>query len=137
MFIKIRKIIIFSVMSLILIVGIATVNAYNTKFSYVLTSGLLSPWVYSDYAWKSSKNENPVFNCTYSEGSTSYFHFDVVNSNHQSRVVPFEGYCTFPTREFERNTTQQGFKYKLGIKRRGGTWDSWAKAHGQWNVDSY
>lgn len=137
MFIKVRKFIVFSIMSLILIAGVLTANAYNAKFSYSIKSGWWSPWKYSDYGWKYSEDQNPVVNCTYSEGSTSYFEYTVVNSNFENRVRVFGDYCTFNTREFNGNITEQGYRYQLGVKRRGGAWNSEARAQGQWNIDSY
>ena len=115
----------------------ATAYAYNTKFSFDLSSGWLSGWAYSSYATKFSVAENPVVKCTYASGSTTTFQYTVRNSNDEDRVVPFTATGTFGTRAFDRNTTVQNYKYKLGVKRDGGAWNSTATSQGQWNIDSY
>ncbi|GFH94040.1 hypothetical protein IMSAGC003_00570 [Lachnospiraceae bacterium] len=115
----------------------ATAYAYNTKFSFDLTSGMFSPWKYSSEAYKYSADENPVVECTYVEPSDATFTYDIVNSNDESRVVAFSAEGTFATREFERNTTVQNKKYRLRVKRDSGAWNSSANTQGTWNIDSY
>lgn len=114
-----------------------TAYAYNTKFSFDLTSGMFSPWKYSSEAYKYSVDESPVVKCTYVEPSDAKFTYDVVNSNNESRVVVFSAEGTFETRGFERNTTVQNKKYKLAVKRETGAWSSSANTQGAWNIDSY
>lgn len=52
---------------------VMTVHAYNTKFSFDLTSGMLSPWAYSSFVYKYTDDESPVVECTYTNGCTSKF----------------------------------------------------------------
>ncbi len=111
--------------------------AYNTKFSFDLDSGWMSHWAYSSYATKFSVDEAPVVECTYTNGSTSTFKYSVFNTNNEQRVVAFSKTGTFGPKAFRRNTTVQNYKYKLGVKRDGGSWHSSANTQGQWNIDSY
>lgn len=134
---RLKKFTKLTVMGTILFGSVLSVSAYNGKFSFNLSSGWMSPWAYTSYATKYSKSENPVVQCTYANGSTKNFEYTVRNSNNEDRVVPFTKNGTFGIRAFERNTTVQNYKYKLGVTRHGGSWNSSANTQGLWNVDSY
>ena len=122
---------------LVFVCATLTAYAYNTKFSFNLTSGWWKGYAYSGYATKYTTSENPVVCCTYTSGSTNKFKYTVRNSNNEDRVVPFEKAGTFGNKAFERNTTQQNYKYKLGVARTAGAWNSSASTQGLWNIDSY
>lgn len=124
------------VLACLLVCSLAS-YAYNVKFAFSLTSGWLSSWGYSDYAYKYSANESPVVTCTYTEGSSDYFTYTVRNSNNDDRVTPFSTSGTFDTRAFSDNQTAQNYKYKLGVQRGTGAWNTSARCDGLWNVDSY
>ncbi|MEE3470999.1 MAG: hypothetical protein VZR24_10060 [Butyrivibrio hungatei] len=128
-----------SVIFMIFVFTIATMTAfaYNTKFSFNLTSGWNKTYAYSDYATKYTTDENPVVRCTYTSGATSKFKYTVRNSNNEDRVIPIEKAGTFGNTAFERNTTQQNYKYRLGVQRLEGAWNTTASTQGLWNIDSY
>lgn len=128
-----------SVMLMMFMFTFATMTAfaYNTKFSFNLTSGLGKAYAYSSYATKYTTDENPVVRCTYTSGSTNKFKYTVRNTDNEDRVVPFEKAGTFGNTAFERNTTQQNYKYRLGVARTAGAWNKSASTQGLWNIDSY
>lgn len=115
----------------------ATAYAYNGKFAFNLTSGSFSSYAYSDAVYKYSESENPVVEATYTDPSDATFQYDVVNSNDESRVVPFSKTGTFSLTAFERNTTVQNKQYRLRVKRESGGVFSSASTQGLWNIDSY
>ena len=115
----------------------ATAYAYSGKFAFNLTSGSFSPWKYTDAVYKYSESENPVVEATYTDPSDATFKYDVVNSDEESRVVPFSKTGTFPLTAFDRNTTVQNKQYRLRVKRESGSWSSSASTQGLWNIDSY
>lgn len=115
----------------------ATAYAYNGKFAFDLTSGWTSSWAYSEAVYKYSESENPVVEATYTDPSDATFKYDVVNSNDESRVVPFSKTGTFSLTAFERNTTVQNKQYRLRVKRESGGVFSSASTQGLWNIDSY
>lgn len=125
-------------MCMCILIGSATIaNAYNGKFSFDLSSGWWSPWDYTSYVYKYSKDENPVVTATYTSSSSNEFTYDVVNSDKESRVTPMTKTGTFNLTAFDRNTTQQNYKYALRVKRESGSWNSSASVEGLWNIDSY
>ncbi|NLK23800.1 MAG: hypothetical protein GX309_07445 [Clostridiales bacterium] len=122
----------------IILVGmVMTVNAYNTKFSFDLTSGMMSPWAYSSFAYKYTDDESPVVECTYTDGCTNKFKYSVFNSNNEHRVTPLTKTGTFGITQFQRDITQKNYSYKLGATREAGSWYESANTQGQWNIDSY
>ena len=122
---------------LIMLGSVTTASAYNTKFSFSLSSGWFSPWDYSSAVYKVTTDENPVVSATYTNDKKNTFKYDVVNSDSESRVTPITKTGTFSVTKFSRNTTQQNYKYRLGVKRETGAWNSSASVEGLWNIDSY
>ena len=134
---NLKKVLVASMSCALLLGSASSVQAYNAKFSFSNTSGVMSPWSYSSEATKFSKDENPVVKCTKTSGSTSKFEYDVANSNKESRVVTFTKSGKFNTTKFSRHTTVKGYKYRLRVCRHGGAWYSKARTDGYWNIDSY
>lgn len=132
-----RKITKLALMGAILFAAVSSVSAYNGKYTFNLKSGVMSGWNYSSYVYKYTESENPVVSCTYTSGSTDTFEYTVFNNNNEQRVVSFTKSGTFGLRAFSRNITVKNYRYKLGIRRDGGSWYSSANAEGLWNIDSY
>jgi hypothetical protein len=137
---SIRKVLTVAVIFTFVFSCVTTAQAYNTKFSFDITPGMLSPWGYSSYATKFTKNESPVVKCTYTGGKTKRFMYTVRNSNNQDKVSPITRTGTFSTTAFKGNQTTQNYMYKLGAMSMDGASSSWlsgTRTEGQWNIDSY
>lgn len=132
-----KKIFALGICMLVMLGSVTTASAYNGKFAFDLSSGWFSSWDYSSTVYKASTDENPVVSATYTNDKTNSFTYDVVNSNSESRVTPMTKTGTFGLTQFSRNTTQQNYQYRLGVKRESGAWNSSASVEGLWNIDSY
>ncbi|BDH61079.1 hypothetical protein MTP04_12090 [Lysinibacillus sp. PLM2] len=130
-----KTISLFGILGMLIVVAAGPASAYNAKFDFDMNTGLFHGTVYSDPAYKYTKNEDPYLEVDYIESKVRT-KFTVVNSDGDARSETLTTRSAISTL-LDNQGMAQNYQYRMSAQTDDGSWYNRYNVTGSWNPDSY